>query len=84
MVLDSIWDEDCNYLKRRSKGFKARSSGCSCCSIDLSNEEEVRKEVIKSLVEVILARDYFRWDFTKLVKEARKDKKIRIFKGEKE
>lgn len=70
MGLDSIWDEDGEWLTSDSKGFKARSTGCSCCSIELSNEQEVREECVKSLSWILRAGYYFNWDFEDLMKDA--------------
>lgn len=75
MGLDSIWDEDGEYLTKKSKGFSARSTGCSCCSSELFTEESVRKEVIKSLQDIFRAVRFFKWDIDILWKEAKKEVK---------
>jgi len=72
MGLDSIWDLDGNWLTKRSRGFRARSTGCSCCSTELDTEGKVKEEAIDSLRWVLKARDYFNWDFGKMVTKARK------------
>ena len=72
MGLDSIWDDEGQYLKKNSKGFSARSTGCSCCSTTLDTEKEVRKEAIDSLHYILRATRYFKWDIDKLLKEAKK------------
>jgi len=66
MGLDSIWDEEGDYLNKRSKGFFARSTGCSCCSIDLTTEEEVKKEAVSSLSYMIRAVRFFKWDIEEI------------------
>ena len=72
MGLDSIWDNEGNYLTKKSKGFSARSTGCSCCSSTLDTKEEVRKEMLDSLKYVVRGCNYFRWKVDDLVKEANK------------
>ena len=69
MVLDSIWDGKGEWLTKESKTFRARSSGCSCCSMELTTEKEVRKETISSLHWVLRASRHFKWDIQKLLEE---------------
>ena len=72
MVLNSIYDENGNYLTNKSKGFHARSCGCSCCSTDLHSEQDVKKEAIESLKVVLTASKFFKWDVQKLINRAKK------------
>lgn len=72
MGLDSIWGNDGEYLTKKSKCFSARSTGCSCCSTQLTTEKEVRKEVVDSLSYILRASDFFKWNIKDLLKEARK------------
>lgn len=72
MGLDSIWTEEGDYLTKKSQKFKARSTGCSCCSCELHTEKEVRKEAIDSLSMITRASRYFGWDLDELIKEAKK------------
>ena len=72
MGLDSIWDENGNCLTKKSKGFTARSTGCSCCSYGLCDEKDVREEALNSLHYILRASRYFKWDIRKLIKEANK------------
>lgn len=71
MGLDSIWNEEGDCLVKKTEGFKARSTGCSCCSSELATESEVRKEAIQSLMYILRAAWFFNWDFVELVKEAK-------------
>jgi hypothetical protein len=71
MGIDSIWTSEGNYLTDRKHRFKARSTGCDCCSIDLLTKEEVKKEVIDSLATVLRAHYYFRFSWFSLIKEAK-------------
>ena len=71
MGLDSIWDEEGNWLTNKSNGFSARSTGCSCCSVKLETEKEVRKEAIDSLHWILRASRYFKWDIDSLLKKAK-------------
>lgn len=75
MGLDSIWDEEGNYLTKESKGFRARSTGCSCCSCELETEEKVRKEAVDSLSFILIAADFFKWDMSEIITEARNEVK---------
>lgn len=75
MGLEHIWDDEGNYLKKNSKGFRTRSTGCSCCSYDLTTKEEVEKEAIDSLMNVLIASDYFKFNFVNLISEARRKAK---------
>lgn len=86
MGLDSIWNDEGEYLnlKPRSKGFRARSTGCSCCSIELDTEAEVKREAIDSLMNVLLATQYFKWNFAELIKVARKLDKDRRAESKRE
>jgi len=77
MGLDSIWDAEGEYLTKKSKGFKASSTGCDCCSVKLTTEEEVRKEAIDSLHYILRATDFFKWNIQDLLKDARKEVKLR-------
>lgn len=77
MTFDSIWDEEGNWLTKSSKGFRARSTGCSCCSSELTTEAEVKKEVIDTLTFILRGADYFKWDVQKLLREAKKS--IEVF-----
>ena len=72
MGLNGIWSDEGEYLKRKSKGFSARSTGCDCCSCTLDTEHEVRDEAVNSLVSILRAVRFFRWDFVLLVTEAKK------------
>jgi hypothetical protein len=81
MGLESLWNEEGEYLTKRSEKFRTRSTGCSCCSVQLDTEAEVRKEAIDSLSNVLLAQKYFNWDLDKLIREAKKDEKFKKFKG---
>jgi len=60
MGLDSIWTKDGEYLTNRKEGFSARSTGCSCCSVELITEEDVKSEAIDSLSVIIRAKRYFK------------------------
>lgn len=71
MGLDSIWDEEGNYLTMKSKGFRARSTGCSCCSTQLETEEEIRKEAENSLIQIIISARFFKWDWENFFKKAK-------------
>lgn len=72
MGIASIWDKNGNWLRMNSKGFSCRSTGCSCCSVELETEAEVKREAIDSLRWVWLASRYFKWDFEDLLKQAEK------------
>lgn len=76
MGLDSIWDDRGEYLVKESKGFDARSTGCSCCSHKLNTEKDVRKEAIESLSYILRATDYFGWDIQELKNQAREQVEI--------
>lgn len=78
MGLHSIWNQDGDFLKKNSKGFSARSTGCSCCSTQLETEEEVKKEAVESLMYIMKACVYFDWDLGELAKlAAKQDKEMR-------
>lgn len=81
MGLDSIWNYEGNYLTSRKEKFDARSTGCSCCSVTLDTEKEVRKEAIESLVEILLAAKYFGWSLKGMITEASQDEKLKKFKS---
>jgi hypothetical protein len=69
--LDEIWSKESNWLTEKSKvkdGFKARSTGCGCCSTELETEEEVKKEAIDSLSMIIRAQRFFKWNMNELLK----------------
>ena len=76
MGLDSIWDEEGEWLTSKSKGFKARSTGCDCCSSELTTPDEVKKEAIDSLRWIWLASTYFKWNLKKMLSEAKKLHKL--------
>lgn len=82
MGLASIWDDQGNYLKSkpRSTGFRARSTGCSCCSSELETEDEVKREAINSLAEILVAKEFFRWSLPKLMEAAKDTEKFKQFK----
>ena len=75
MGLDSIWNAEGEYLTKKSKDFKARSTGCSCCSASLTTESDVKKEAIDSLTFIIKASNYFKWSLSEILKEAEKKEK---------
>jgi len=75
MGLGSIWDHTGNYLTKRSRGFRARSTGCSCCSTELTTEAEVRKEAMDSLYWVMKAANYFGWDIKKMISQSKQRRK---------
>ena len=72
MGFDSIWTKEGEWLKPGSKDFRARSTGCSCCSIELETEEAVKKEVLDTLANIVRAADYFEWAYLDLIDEAKK------------
>lgn len=78
MGLDSIWDDEGNFLTKKSKGFRAKSTGCSCCSSELTTENEVKKEAILSLGMIIRASDYFKWDWKRIMNEGKKESKRNV------
>lgn len=80
MGLDSIWNSEGDYLTKRTDKFEARSTGCSCCSMELDTESEVREHTIESLVEILTASKYFGWNFTKMIQEAKKNEKFKKLK----
>ena len=75
MGFKSIWDEDGNYLTKKSKGFRARSTGCDCCSVELTTKEEVEKEIIESFENILFAVDYFDFSIQELIKKAKEQKR---------
>ena len=70
MGIDNFWAEWENYRDLKRKGFSSRTTGCSCCSNELTDRKEIRKEAINSLYEVIKACEYFKWDIFALVRTA--------------
>jgi len=83
MGLDSIWDGDGEYLSKSSKSFRARSTGCDCCSVELDTPEEVRKEALDSLEYIVVACEFFGWDIDRLINKARREYKKRRAKAKK-
>lgn len=85
MGLDSIWNEEGNSLRNRKEGFKARSTGCACCSANLDTEKDVKEEALWSLMWVMRAAYYFKWDQSTLEADAKKlwQKMLKKDEGEK-
>ena len=79
MSLDSIWDDEGNYLNKKSKHWKARTTGCSCCSADIDSDEELKKNALDSLIEVIIAQEVLKQDILGWIKEAKKSEKYKKF-----
>lgn len=71
MGLDSFWsDKDSNT--ETELGFYSRSMGCDCCSNRLETKEDVRKEVVDSLVQVLAAKEFFKFSLVGLLMDAKK------------
>jgi hypothetical protein len=74
--MDSIWDNEGNYLNKNSKGWKARTTGCDCCSTDITELKDLKGCVISNFVEILIAQEYLKWDLKDLINKAKKRKKI--------
>ena len=85
MGLESIWNEELNLLRNRKEGFTARSTGCGCCSTSLDTEKQVKRETVESLMWVMRAAYYFKWDQSTLEKDAKNlwQKYVKEYKEEK-
>jgi len=70
MGLDNFYSDKDNGGGRTQLGYSSRSTGCSCCSCGLKSEDEVRKAAIDSLVQILKATEFFK--FENLVSDARK------------
>lgn len=84
MGLESIWGESgSRFTGKKKEGFQAKGTGCSCCATHLYEEEDVKREAINSLEEIMVAARYFKWDhdmMDNLVRQARKLAKERFSK----
>jgi hypothetical protein len=76
MGLNSFWSDKDNNTKT-DVGFSSRSTGCDCCSNQLDTKEEVRKEVVDSLIEILAAKEYFKFGFVGLIRDAKEGLKER-------
>ncbi|MFA5132797.1 MAG: hypothetical protein WC444_05750 [Candidatus Paceibacterota bacterium] len=59
----SFWSNKDNKIDE--EGFSARSTGCGCCSHELTTQKEVEEAVVQSLVQILAAFEYFNFDLSK-------------------
>ena len=81
MSLCSVWADDGEYLTNRKQKIKARSEGCECCSVALTDEHSIKKKAIEGLAEILLALYYYGWDLEELLEKAKRNEKIKKWKG---